>query len=137
MPTTRMIEYEAAPPEVRAVYDDIKTVKGIDFVPNFWKTLGSHPPTLQRVWTGLKTVMAPGRLDVRTKEMLAIAVSATNGCAYCINSHIAAARKLGMDDEMLGELMAVVGMFNQTNKLVEGFQVEVDEVIARAAQGGN
>jgi AhpD family alkylhydroperoxidase len=95
-------------------------------VNNFWKTLATHPPTLARVWRDLKEVMAPGRLDPLTKEMLAIAVSATNGCSYCVNSHTAAAMQLGMDTEMLGELMAVVGMFNTTNKLVEGYQVEPD-----------
>jgi len=135
MPTVPMVEYEEAASEVRAVFDDIMTSRNIDFVPNFWKTIAHHPPTLKRVWSGLKAVMAPGALDPLTKEMLAIAVSATNGCAYCINSHIAAARKLGMDAAMFGELMAVVGMFNQTNKLVEGYQVEVDERIRRFVQG--
>ena len=85
------------------------------------------PPTLKRIWEGIKSVMAAGRLDPLTKEMIAVAVSATNNCEYCIRSHTAAARKLGMDDEMLGELMAVVGMFNQTNRLANGYQVEVDE----------
>jgi AhpD family alkylhydroperoxidase len=135
MTTVKMVEEEEARGEVRAVFDDIKASRGIDFVPNFWKTIARHPPTLKRVWTTLKAVMEPGRLDPLTKEMLAVAVSATNACDYCVNSHIAAARKLGMDDEMLGELMAVVGMFNQTNKLVEGYQVEVDERILRAARG--
>ena len=128
MPTVKMVEYEDASPEVRAVYDDFMEVRGTDFVPNFWRTIAVHPPTLKRLWEGIKQVMAPGRLDPLTKEMIAIAVSATNGCEYCIRSHTGAARKLGMDDETLGELMAVVGMFNQTNKLVFGYQVEVDEV---------
>ena len=127
MPTVKMVEYEDAAPEVRAVYNDFMEVRGTDFVPNFWKTLAVHPPTLERLWEGIKRVMAPGRLDPVTKEMIAIAVSATNGCEYCIRSHTAAARKLGMDDETLSELMAVVGMFNQTNKLVFGYQVDVDE----------
>ena len=102
MPTVVMVEYEQASPEVRAVYDEIMAVKGINFVPNFWKTLASHPPLLEEVWRGLNRAMAPGRLDALTKEMVALAVSATNGCTYCIRSHTAAARKLGMDDAMLG-----------------------------------
>ena len=112
MTTVRMVEYENAKPEVRAVYDDIMKTRGIDRVPNFWKVLASHPPLLQDVWQSLKAAMAPGRIDALTKEMIALAVSATNGCEYCINSHTAAARKLGMDDAMLGELLAVVGVFN-------------------------
>jgi AhpD family alkylhydroperoxidase len=135
MPTVPMVEYDQAPPEVRLVYDEIMQVKSIDFVPNFWKTLGSHPPLLEEVWRSLNRAMQPGRLDALTKEMIALAVSATNGCTYCIRSHTAAARKLGMDDAMLGELMAVVGTFNQTNRLADGYQVEVDEPIM-AASGG-
>ena len=126
MPTVTMVEYEAASPEVKEVFDEIMRVRDIDWVPNVWKTLAAHPPTLKRIWTTLNEVMAPGRLDKLTKEMIAVAVSATNGCEYCINSHTAAARKLGMDDEMLGEVLAVVGMFNQTNKLAEGYQIPVD-----------
>ena len=135
MPTAPMVEYDQAPPEVRLVYDEIMQVKGIDFVPNFWKTLGSHPPLLEEVWRSLNRAMRPGRLDALTKEMIALAVSATNGCTYCIRSHTAAARRLGMDDAMLGELMAVVGTFNQTNRLADGYQVEVDEAVM-AASGG-
>ena len=135
MTTVRMVESEEASAEVRAVFDDIMESRGIDFVPNFWRTIAHHPPTLKAVWAHLKAVMAPGALDAVTKEMIAIAVSATNGCEYCINSHIAAARKLGMTDAQFGELMAVVGMFNQTNKLVEGYQVQVDERIRRFVQG--
>ena len=126
MSTVKMIEYEEAKGPVKQVYDDIMATKKIQRVPNFWKTIATHPSLLKRVWTDLKDVMAPGRLDPLTKEMLAIAVSATNGCSYCINSHTAAAMKLGMDEEMLGELMAVVGMFNTTNKLADGYQVEPD-----------
>jgi AhpD family alkylhydroperoxidase len=136
MPTAAMVEYDQATPEVRAVYDDIMAVKSIDFVPNFWKTLASHPPLLARVWRGLDEAMRPGALDALTKEMVALAVSATNGCTYCIRSHTAAARKLGMDDAMLGELMAVVGTFNQTNRLADGYQVEVDVQLMRATEGG-
>jgi AhpD family alkylhydroperoxidase len=133
MPTVAMVEYDQAGPEVRAIYDEIMAVKGIDFVPNFWKTLASHPPLLEEVWQGLARAMAPGRLDALTKEMIALAVSATNACEYCIRSHTAAARKLGMDDEMLGELMAVVGTFNQTNRLADGYQVEVDDQLMAAS----
>jgi len=127
MATVSMVEYRDAGAEVRALYDEIMATRGIDFVPNVWKTLAVHPPTLRRVWRGLEQVMAPGRLDRLTKEMIAIAVSATNGCEYCVWSHTAAARKLGMDDQMLAEMLAVVGMFNQTNRLANGFQIEVDE----------
>ncbi len=127
MASVKMIEDGAATAEVQAVYEDIKKTREIAYVPNIWKTLATHPPTLKRIWLGIKTVMAPGRLDPLTKEMIAVAVSATNNCDYCIRSHTAAARKLGMDNEMLGELMAVVGMFNQTNRLANGYQIEVDE----------
>ena len=133
MPTVRLVEYGEAAPQVRAIYDEIMAVKGIDFVPNFWKTLASHPPLLTEVWRSLQRAMQPGRLDALTKEMIALAVSATNGCTYCIRSHTAAARKLGMDDEMLGELMAVVGTFNQTNRLADGYQVEVDDQLMAAS----
>jgi AhpD family alkylhydroperoxidase len=136
MPTAAMVEYDQATPDVRAVYDEIMAVKSIDFVPNFWKTLASHPPLLARVWRGLDEAMRPGALDALTKEMVALAVSATNGCTYCIRSHTAAARKLGMDDAMLGELMAVVGTFNQTNRLADGYQVEVDLQLMRATEDG-
>ena len=127
MATVTMVEENSATDEVREVYDDIKKTREISYVPNIWKTLATHPPTLKRIWLGIKSVMAAGRLDPLTKEMIAVAVSATNNCDYCIRSHTAAARKLGMDDKMLGELMAVVGMFNQTNRLANGYQIEVDE----------
>ncbi len=126
MTTVKLVEYEDAGPDVREVYDDIMQTRQTDSINNFWKAIATHPPTLKRVWRDLKEVMAPGRLDPLTKEMIAIAVSATNGCRYCVYSHTASAKNLGMDDEMLGELMAVVGMFNTTNKLVEGYQVEPD-----------
>ena len=126
MPTVKMIEYDEASPEVRAIYDDIRATRKTETINNFWKAIATHPPTLARTWRDLKEVMAPGRLDPLTKEVIAIAVSVTTGCAYCINSHTAAAKRLGMDNEMLGELMAVVGMFNTTNKLAEGYQVETD-----------
>ncbi|HZD25237.1 MAG TPA: carboxymuconolactone decarboxylase family protein [Alphaproteobacteria bacterium] len=129
--TVEPVAYEDASPEVRAVYDDIMATRGIDFVPNFWRTIAHHPPLLRRTWQSLKEVMAPGSLDPLTKEMIAVAVSATNGCEYCIRSHTAAARKLGMSEAMLGELMGVVGMFNETNRLAEGYQVEPDTVYLR------
>ena len=127
MATVKLIEYEEAGPEVREVYDDIMTTRKIDWINNFWKALAVQPLLLRRTWEGVKTVMAPGALDPLVKEMLYVAVSVTNGCRYCINSHIAAARKKGMTDEMLAELTAVVGMANQTNALVEGFQIQLDE----------
>lgn len=128
MATVKLIEYEAASPEVREVYDDIMTTRGIDWINNFWKAIAVQPDLLRRTWEGVKGVMTPGALDPLTKEMIYVAISATNGCKYCINSHTAGARKKGMTDEMLAELMAVVGMANQTNTLVTGFQVELDEV---------
>jgi AhpD family alkylhydroperoxidase len=127
MATVKLIEYEAASPEVRAVYDDIMATRQIDWINNFWKALALQPELLRRTWQGVKAVTAPGALDPLVKEMLYVAVSVTNGCKYCINSHTATARKKGMTDEMLAELMAVVGMANQTNALVNGFQVELDE----------
>jgi AhpD family alkylhydroperoxidase len=135
MTTARMVEYADASPEVRAVYDEIMATKGIDWVPNVWKTLGSHPPLLRTLWEGISDSLKAGRLDALTKEMIAVAVSATNGCEYCINSHTAAAKKLGMDEEMLGELMHVVGVFNMSNRIAEGYRVPVDPQILRAAQG--
>jgi AhpD family alkylhydroperoxidase len=127
MATVKLIEYEEAGPEVRAVYDDIMATRKIDWINNFWKALAVQPQLLRRTWEGVKAVMAPGTLDPLVKEMLYVAVSVTNGCKYCINSHTAAARKKGMTDAMLAELTAVVGMANQTNALVEGFQVQLDE----------
>ncbi len=127
MATVKLIEYDDATVEVRAVYDDIMQTRGIDWINNFWKALANHPPTLRRTWESVKEVMQPGALDPLTKEMLYVAVSISNQCGYCIHSHTAAARKAGMTDDMLGELIAVVGMANETNRLVEGYQVEIDE----------
>lgn len=124
--TVPLVEYEDAPPEVRAVYDDIMKTRKIDRVNNIWKALANHPDTLRRTWEDLKAVMADGALDALTKELVYLAVSATNGCEYCVRSHTAAARKKGMTDAMLGELMAVVGMANETNLLANAYQVEVD-----------
>ena len=137
MATVQMIEYADASPEVREVYDDIMATRQIDWINNFWKTLAVQPDLLRRTWQALKSVMQPGALDPLTKEMLYIAVSVTNGCSYCINSHTAAARNKGMTDDMLSELMAVVGMANQTNALVSGFQVELDAVFAQGGHSAN
>jgi len=126
MSTVKLIEYADAAPEVRAVYDDIMRTRKSDWVNNFWKALANHPPTLARTWESVKQVMAPGALDPLVKEMLYVAVSATNGCEYCIRSHTAGARAKGMTDAMLGEVMAVVGMANETNALANGFRVPVD-----------
>jgi AhpD family alkylhydroperoxidase len=126
MPSVKPIEYDDASPEVRAVYDDIMTSRKIDWINNFWKVLAHHPPTLKRTWESVKQVMAPGALDPLVKEMIYVAISATNGCEYCIASHTASARKAGMTDAMLGELMAVVGMANETNSLATGLRVDVD-----------
>jgi AhpD family alkylhydroperoxidase len=126
MATVKPIEYADASPEVRAVYDDIMTTRKVDWINNFWKVLAHNPATLKRTWESIKQVMAPGALDARTKEMLYLAVSMTNGCDYCIASHTAGARKAGMTDTMYGELLAVVGMANETNALAHGTRVEVD-----------
>ena len=123
---TRLIEYADAPPEVRAVFDDIKALRAVADVNNFWKALAVHPPTLARVWDNLKQVMAPGALDPLTKEMLYLAVSAAAGCQYCVASHTAAARAKGMDDAMHGELLAVIAMAAETNRLAEALRVPVD-----------
>jgi AhpD family alkylhydroperoxidase len=128
MATVKLIEYAAASAEVRGVYDDIMATRKTDRINNFWKALAGHPPTLRRTWESVKEVMAPGALDPLTKELVYLAVSATNGCNYCIASHTASARTRGMTDEMLGELMAVVGMANETNLLANGYQVEIDEM---------
>ncbi|HUY91513.1 MAG TPA: carboxymuconolactone decarboxylase family protein [Pirellulales bacterium] len=127
MATVKMVEYEHASAEVKAVYDDIMATRKIDWINNFWKVLAHHPPTLKRTWESLKEVMGPGALDPLTKELIYLAVSASNQCGYCTASHTAAARKAGMTDGMLGELMAVVGMANETNRLVSGYLVEIDE----------
>jgi AhpD family alkylhydroperoxidase len=130
-----MVEYEDASPEVRAVYDDIMASRKVKWITNFWKTIAHHPPTLRRTWDSIKEVMAPGALDGLTKEMIYVAVSATNNCEYCITSHTAAARKAGMSEAMLAELLAVVAMANETNKLANGYLVEVDEALKAAARG--
>jgi AhpD family alkylhydroperoxidase len=120
------IDYADASAEVRAVFDDIKHSRQIKDVNNFWKYLARDPATLKRTWESIKEIMAPGALDARTKEMIYLAVSVTNGCGYCIASHNTAARKAGMSEAMFGELMAVVGMANETNRLANGYRVPID-----------
>jgi AhpD family alkylhydroperoxidase len=127
MATLGLIEYSDASPEVRAVYDDIMATRQTDWINNFWKALAHDPATLRRTWQSVKEIMAPGALDALTKEMIYVAVSATNQCGYCIASHTAAARKAGMTDAMLSEVMAVVGMANESNRLASGYQVEIDD----------
>jgi|SRR5579884_945098 len=127
MATYGLIDYDDASPEVRAVYDDIRAVRQTDYINNFWKALAHDPPTLRRTWESIKQIMAPGALDPLTKEMIYIAVSTTNQCGYCIASHTASAQQKGMTPEMFAELMAVVGMANETNRLATGWQVEIDE----------
>ena len=124
---SNLVEYANASPEVRAVYDDIMTTRKTDWINNFWKALANDPPTLKRTWESIKEVMAPGALDPLTKEMIYVAVSVSNQCGYCIASHTAAARKKGMTDAMFHELMAVVGMANESNRFAAGYQMEIDE----------
>ena len=131
MPTPPPIEYTDASPPVRAVYDDIRKVRNVADVNNFWKYLARDPVTLKRTWESVKAVMAPGALDALTKEMIYLAVSVTNGCGYCTASHTAAARKAGMSEAMFGELMAVVGMANETNRLADGYRVPIDEFLRK------
>ena len=126
MSAVEPIEYADASPEVRTVFDDIKASRQVADVNNFWKYLAHDPKTLRRTWESIKEVMAPGAIDPLVKEMIYVAVSVTNGCQYCIASHTAAARKAGMTTEMLGELLAVVGMANETNRLVNGWRVPID-----------
>lgn len=130
--TVRPVEEHEATGTVAAIFADIKRTKNIDFVPALWRTIATNPALLELVWTNLKTLMHPetvgrnARLDPKTREIIALAVSATNGCPYCINSHTAALRKLGVDQETLGEVMAIVGLFNMTNSLANGYQIEPD-----------
>ena len=127
MATCGMIEYDKASAEVCAVYDDIRETRKTDRVNNFWKAIAHDPALLRRTWENAKEVMAAGALDPLVKELVYVAVSVTNQCGYCIASHTAAARKAGMTDAMFGELMAVVGRANETNRLASGYQVEIDE----------
>jgi AhpD family alkylhydroperoxidase len=127
MATLGLIEYADAPPEVRAIYDDIMRTRQTDWINNFWKALANDPATLKRTWESIKQIMAPGALDPLTKELIYVAVSVTNQCGYCIASHTAAAKKKGMTDDQFRELIAVVGMANESNRLAAGYQVEIDD----------
>lgn len=131
MATLGLVEYNQATPEVRAVFDDIMATRKTDWVNNFWKALAHDPVTLKRTWQSIKQIMAPGALDSLTKEMIYLAVSASNQCAYCIASHTVAARKAGMTDSMFAELVAVVGMANESNRLASGYQVEIDDAFKK------
>ena len=126
MALVKIIEYAQASPEVKVVYDDIMKTRGVDWINNFWKALANDPAQLRRIWESVKQVMAPGALDPLVKEMIYVAVSATNGCEYCTFSHTAGARKKGMTDAMFMELMAVVGLANETNRLANGLRMAVD-----------
>ena len=127
MATFGLIEYSDASPEVRAVYDDIMATRKTDWINNFWKALANDPALLTRTWQDIKQIMAPGALDPLVKEMIYVAVSVTNGCPYCIASHTASARNKGMTPEMFHELMSVVGMANESNRLANGYQIEIDD----------
>lgn len=126
MPTVKLVAEGDPDPTVQRVFADIKATKKIDFIPNIWRALATHPPHLELCWTRLKAIMTPGQVDALTKEIIALAVSATNGCNYCINSHTAAVQKLGLDNTGLGEVLAVVGLFNAMNKLADAYQIEPD-----------
>src|SRR6201985_2951646 len=127
MPTFPLIEYSDASPEVRAVYDDIMATRKTDWINNFWKAIAHDPETLKRTWESLKAIMASGALDPLTKELIYIAVSVTNNCHYCIASHTASAFGKGLTSAQFKELQQIIGMANETNKLVTGYQVAVDE----------
>jgi len=126
MATLGLIEYQDASREVRAIYDDIMATRKTDWINNFWKALANDPIALRRTWEDIKQIMAEGALDALTKELIYVAVSVSNQCGYCIASHTASARKKGMTDAMFHELMAVVGMANETNRLAAGYQIEID-----------
>ncbi len=136
MPIINLVDENCPDPIVQRVFQDIKETKQIDFIPNIWRALATHPEHLELCWTRLKAIMSPGKVDALTKEIVALAVSVTNGCEYCINSHSAAAQKLGLDADGLGEVLAVVGLFNQMNKLAEAYQVEAD-IRPKAAEWNN
>ena len=127
MATLGLIEYKDATAEVRAVYDDIMLTRKTDWINNFWKAIAHDPAMLKRTWDAMKQIMGPGALDPLTKELIYVAISVSNQCGYCIASHTASAKKKGMSDEMFKELIAVVGMANATNRVVAGYQVEIDE----------
>jgi AhpD family alkylhydroperoxidase len=128
MPTVKLVDEHTTDPRVRAVFDDLKATKKIERVPHFWRALAAHPEHLEICWRQAKAIMRPGKLDMKTKEIIALAVSITNSCRYCINAHTTALQKLGLDAESYGELLEVVGLYNQFNKLVDGLQVDPDVV---------
>tara|TARA_B110000196_G_scaffold86871_1_gene75334 strand:+ start:1940 stop:2332 length:393 start_codon:yes stop_codon:yes gene_type:complete len=129
MPILKTISEKKAKGKVKKIFDDIKKVRNIKTIPNFWKTIATNPDTLERTWNSLQQVMKNGAIDSLIKEMIYVAVSMTNSCEYCIRSHTLAAKKKGMSDKMLKELIAVVAMANETNRLVESYQVEVDKFL--------
>ncbi len=133
MPTVHLVSETTDDPKVKAIFADIKATKKSDRVSNIWRALATNPDHLELCWTRLKAIMQAGKIDLLTKEIIALAVSATNGCRYCINSHTAAVQKLGLDDEALGEVLAVVGLFNQMNKLADAYQIEPD-ILPEAAR---
>ena len=135
MPTVKLIEYEDASPEVKAVYDDIMATRQVDWINNVWKALAVQPLMLKMVWDNVREATKPGAIDSLTKELIYIAISATNGCKYCINSHTAAARKKGMTDEMHAELLALIGVANQTNTLLSALDLDVDEPFQNGGMG--
>src|SRR6266481_4653631 len=126
MSTVKLVDENTDNPKVRAVFEDIKATKKIDRVPNIWRALASHPEHLELCWTRLKAIMRPGKIDMLTKEIIALAVSVTNSCKYCINSHTAAVQRLGLDSEAYAEVIAVIGLYNQMNKLADALQIEPD-----------
>jgi AhpD family alkylhydroperoxidase len=126
MSTVKLVDENTRDPKVRRIFDDIKATKQIERVPDIWRALATHPDHFELCWTRLKAIMKPGKVDALTKEIVALAVSVTNSCRYCINSHTAAVQKLGLDREGLGEVLAVVGLYNQMNKLADAYQVEPD-----------
>ena len=134
MATYGLVEYADADPEVRVIYDDIMATRKVDWINNFWKAIAHDPSLLKRTWESIKHIMASGALDPLVKEMIYVAVSVTNGCEYCIASHSASARKQGMTPAMFHELMGVVGMANETNRLVKGYQVEIDDAFKPPAR---
>lgn len=126
MPTVKLVDDKSADSRVRALFEDIKKTKKIDFVPNFWRALAAHPDNLERSWNLAKPIMRDGKVSLLIKEIVALAVSVTNSCRYCINSHTAACLKLGLDQEQLGEVLAVIGLYNQFNKMADAFQIDPD-----------
>src|SRR3989440_1746186 len=126
MSTVKLVDENTIHPKVRAIFEDIKATKKIERVPNIWRALATHPEHLELCWSRLKAIMRPGKIDLLTKEIIALAVSVTNSCRYCVNSHTAAVQKLGLDNESLGEVLAVVGLYNQMNKLADAYQGEPD-----------